>query len=374
MLVAVNTRLILKNKLEGIGWFTYETVSRMARNHPEHKFIFIFDRPVHPDFKFTDNVEIVVAGPPTRHPVLWYIWFEWVIPRILKKYKADLFISPDGYASLRAKVPTITVIHDLNYVYHPEFLPSLAARYFNYFIPKFAKRAVRIGTVSEYSKRDIAKTYGIEGNNIDVYYNGSNDAYRPLPADRQQEVRNQYSDGRSYFIFVGALSPRKNVPGLLRAYDIYRKNGGNSLLLIIGDAMHKTEEIDRCMQQMQFAGDVRFTGRLSVDVLSSVMASAAALVMVPFFEGFGIPLVEAMYCDVPIVCSNTTSLPEVVGNAALMSKPDDYDTIALHMSKIESDQSLRNALIEKGRIQRSVFSWEKSAERLWTSVEKALKL
>ena len=374
MNIAINTRLVLRNRLEGIGWFTYETVGRMARNHPEHNFIFIFDRPVDPGFVFSDNVKTVVAGPPTRHPVLWYIWFEWVIPRILRKHKADLFISPDGYASLRTRVPTITVIHDLNYVYHPEYLPKLAARYFNYFIPRYASRSKRIGTVSEYSRQDIAAVYQINPDIIDVYYNGANDLYQPVSETIKSEIRTNYTQGKDYFIFVGALSPRKNIPGLLKAYDIYRVNGGTRLLLIVGDAMHKTGEIDLCMQQMQFAGDVLFSGRLRVEELSRVMASASALVMVPFFEGFGIPLVEAMYCDVPVICSNTTSLPEVVGDAALMCDPNDHESIASNMGKLESDETLRMQLIANGRIQRTRFSWDKSAERLWMSVEKVLSL
>jgi hypothetical protein len=95
--IAVNTRLLLKGKLEGIGWFTFETLKRITQNHPEHEFIFIFDRPFDRDFIFADNVTPVIIGPPARHPLLIYIWFDFQIPKILKKYKADLFLSPDGY-------------------------------------------------------------------------------------------------------------------------------------------------------------------------------------------------------------------------------------------------------------------------------------
>ncbi|NLA23594.1 MAG: glycosyltransferase family 4 protein, partial [Bacteroidales bacterium] len=278
MRIAVNTRLILKNKLEGIGWFTYETMSRMAAQHPEHDFIFIFDRPVHPDFKFSENVKTVVAGPQTRHPILWYLWFEWVIPRVLKKHKADLFISPDAYASLRTKVPTITVIHDLNFVHHPEYLPKIVEKYYNYFVPKFIKHSVRIGTVSEYSKKDIIKAYNTDADKIDVYYNGSNNYYSPVSDEVKTETKSKFSREKDYFLFVGALNPRKNIPGLLKSYEKYREKAGRNNLLIVGSAMHKTEEIDACLKEMKYSEDVIFTGRLSVEDLSKVMSSAQALV------------------------------------------------------------------------------------------------
>ncbi len=105
MRIAVNTRLLLKDRLDGMGWFTFETLKRITVSHPEHEFIFLFDRPYDPEFVFSANVKPVVAGPPARHPVLWYLWFDWTVTRILRKEKADIFVSPDGYLSLRTDKP-----------------------------------------------------------------------------------------------------------------------------------------------------------------------------------------------------------------------------------------------------------------------------
>src|SRR3954466_5851414 len=106
MRIAVNTRLLLKGKLEGIGWLTHQTLERMVRKHPEHEFIFFFDRPYDPSFIFASNVKAVVVSPQARHPILFYLWFEWRLPRLLRKYKADVFLSTDGFLSLSTKVPT----------------------------------------------------------------------------------------------------------------------------------------------------------------------------------------------------------------------------------------------------------------------------
>ena len=151
MRIAVNTRLLLKDKLEGIGWYTYETLSRIVKSHPEHEFYFLFDRPYSKEFIFEKNVHPVVISPPTRHPILWYIWFEWRIPKILRKINADVFLSPDGFLSLKSNIPSIAVIHDINFKHHPKNLKFIHRIFYNYFFKKYAKKASRIVTVSNYS-------------------------------------------------------------------------------------------------------------------------------------------------------------------------------------------------------------------------------
>ena len=131
MIIAVNTRLLISGKLEGIGCFTRETLLRITRSHPEHQFLFIFDRPFADEFVFSGNVTPIVLAPPTRHPLLWYIWFEFQIPRILKKYQADLFFSPDGYLSLNTKTKQLAAIHDINFTHRSRDLPWLKSAYYN---------------------------------------------------------------------------------------------------------------------------------------------------------------------------------------------------------------------------------------------------
>ena len=188
MKIAVNTRLLLKDKLEGIGWFTYESLKRIVLQHPEHTFYFIFDRKHDPQFIFAENVIPVEIFPPARHPYLWYIYFEFSIPRVLRKIKPDLFLSTDGWLSLRTDVSQVDVIHDLNFEHRKDFLKSKYQDYYTRFFPKFAKKAVRIATVSEFSKQDLQRFYGIPEDKIDVVYNGSNEVYRPLPEEQQNIV------------------------------------------------------------------------------------------------------------------------------------------------------------------------------------------
>ncbi len=373
MIIAVNTRLLIKDKLEGIGWFTYETLKRITQQHPEHKFYFIFDRKFHNDFIFSKNVEGVIVPPQARHPILYYLWFEYSIPFILRKIKADLFLSPDGYLSLRTKVKSLAVIHDLNFEHYPEDLPFLERKNYKCFFPKYAKKATRIATVSEYSKSDIIKQYSIPENKIDVTYNGANEKFCPISKLEQENTRKKYSSEEPYFLFVGALLPRKNLVNLFKAFDDFKKKtSSKTKLLITGEKKWWTKEIQEAYQEMEFNIDIIFSGRLSGEELHKVIASALAMTYVSYFEGFGIPIIEAFNCNTPVITSDLTSMPEVAGDAALLIDPFSIESISEAMKKIAFDEKIRNELIKKGNIRKKEFTWQKSADRLWDSIEKIL--
>ena len=154
MKIAVNTRLLLKNKMEGIGVHAFNVLKRITANHPEHQFLFLFDRKYDEEFIFSSNITPVVLYPQARHPFLYYWWFEYSVARILNWVKPDIFYSPDGYLSLNTKVPSIPVIHDLNYEHYPKDLPRLTSWYYRHYFPLFAARAERILTVSACSKQE----------------------------------------------------------------------------------------------------------------------------------------------------------------------------------------------------------------------------
>ncbi len=374
MKIAVNTRLLLQGKLEGIGWFSYESLKRMTISHPEHEFIFIFDRPYSEEFIFADNVTPVVVCPQARHPFLYMLWFEISVTRVLKKHKADIFLSTDGYLSLSTKVPSIAVLHDLNFEYYPKDMPKLDLWYYKFFFPKFAKKAKRIITVSEYSKTDIHKLYGIDNSVIDVAYNGVKDAYFPINAEDKTEIKKKYTDGQDYFVFVGALHPRKNLVGLFNAFDYYKKKRGSSStkLVIVGSKQWWTKSIRNAYENMDNKKDVVFTGHLSSEDLNMVVASAIAMTYVSYFEGFGIPIIEAFKAETAVITSNVTSMPEVAGDAALIVDPFDYKDIAAAMAKIESDTALRASLIAKGKERAKLFTWENTANKIWESIIKVV--
>lgn len=373
MRIAVNTRLLLKDKLEGIGWFTFETLKRITESHPEHQFYFLFDRPYSEEFIFSPNIIPVKLFPQARHPFLYYIWFQFSVKNALRKIKPDLFISTDGYLPLNIKFKSLIVFHDLNFEHYPKDVPVMERWYYRTFFPKFARKADRIATVSEFSKNDIASLYNIHFDKIDVVYNGANEAYVPIPSIDQDMVRQKLTNGLPYFYFIGSLHPRKNLANLFRAYDLYRKNSDyKAKLVITGVKKWWTKEIESVYSEMSFKDDVIFTGRLTVPEARQTMASALALTYVSYFEGFGIPIVEAFRSGTPVITSNVSSMPEISGDAALIVDPFDVSSISRALIQISSDDKLREQLIAKGFERAKKFTWNQSAGNLWNSVLKTM--
>ncbi|MDD3875334.1 MAG: glycosyltransferase family 1 protein [Bacteroidales bacterium] len=372
MNIVVNTQLLLKNRLEGLGWFTFETFKRISRNHPEHQFYFVFDRPFDNEFIFANNVKPIILRPASRHPFLWFLRFEILMPRLLKKLKADVYVGPDGWTTLNTKVPCVQVLHDLNWEYNPQDIPFLIRHYFSFFFPRYARKAKRIATVSEYSKSDIVKIYGINPSLIDVVFNGCNELYESFPENINEQTRLHYAGGHPYFLFVGALLPRKNIERLFKAFDKFKASDKkNTRLLIVGEKKWWTKEINTAYEKMVHRNDVVFLGRLPVEALNKVYAAAFALTFIPYFEGFGIPIIEAFNCGIPIITSNCTSMPEVAGDAAILIDPYDIDDITNAMKRISTDEFLRQQLIAKGHERKKMFSWNKTAAKLWDCIEKA---
>lgn len=373
MRIGINTRFLLPSKMEGFGWFTYEVAKRMVESHPEHEFVFFFDRPFDKDFVFSKNVKPVVLFPPTRTVLLIIAWFECALPRALKREKIDLFFSPDGFLSLRSKCKQIGVIHDLNFIHNPKDLPCRFRKYYHYFFPKYARKATHLLTVSQFSKDDIINQYSVPEEKVTVAWNGASEKFRPLSEFEQQQTRDKYVDGKPYFVFVGALHPRKNLKTLIKAFVKYKKDNRDADLLIVGESLFRGRNRHLLDELSEFHRNIHFTGHLSQDELVKVTASALALVFIPYFEGFGIPLVEAMRCGTPIISGNLTSLPEVVGNAAILVDPFDVEQVAHQMARIDSDINLRKELSQKGLLRAELFNWDNTARMVWSVIERELE-
>lgn len=364
--IAINARLLRKDKLDGIGWVTFNILKLIVRNNPNVKFDFLFDSGVDKDFLFAENVDGINIFPPAKHAILNLAWFEIGVKRFLKKQKPDLFFSPDGILCLGWEGKQVGIIHDLNFLHRPKDLSFANRTYYNYFFPKYAQKAHKLMTVSEYSKQDIIKHYHITPDKIDVIKLGINSFFQKITARQIKDIRDEISKGKPYFLFVGTLHPRKNIINLLRAFEVFKTETNSELKLILaGQEMYKTGEMHYEHHSMRFRGDVIFTGRLSNEKLVRIYNGAFALTFVPFFEGFGLPLIEAMKCGIPIISSDTTSLPEVAQEAAIYVNPSNISEIKDAMIKLYTSPTLRQKLVEAGNIISHQYSWEKCASQVW---------
>jgi glycosyltransferase involved in cell wall biosynthesis len=371
MRIAVNTRLLLPNKLEGIGWFTHETLSRIVKAHPEHEFLFLFDRAFDQRFIYAPNVRPVVLFPPTRHPLLYRLWFDWLLPRKLRSLKADAFISPDGFLALRSAIPSLAVVHDLNFEHYPEDLPPAYSGYYRSYFPRFARHATRLATVSEFSRRDIAERYEIPMGHIDVVYNGVGTAFLPLDAEERRAARDTFANGHEYFICVGSLHPRKNIARLLLAFDkLLTEHPSELRLVIVGERFWWDPRMKEAWERVRHKERVLFTGRLQQEQLAKALGGSLALAFVSYFEGFGIPVAEAMRCGVPVVAAEATCLPEIAAGAAYYCDPFDVQDIARALRTVSTDTELRGELGRKGLERAQRYTWDHSAVALWESFQR----
>ncbi len=373
MNILVNTRLLLNGKMEGIGLFTHNLMQQVVSNHPEHNFYFLFDRPYDLKFKYAENVIPIIAGPPARHPFLYLIWFEMTVPGIVKKFKIDAFFSPDHYLSLRTKVPTLLAVHDINFMHHPENLPLITSFYYRIFFPKFLQKAKRVIAVSEFTKNDVAQYFSYPKEKIDIVYNAPNMEPGALSTQEIEATKKRYTGGKPYFFYIGSLHKRKNIGRMMLAFDSFLKQSHDDVYLIIGGkAMWGDKDMEKDYQKIEYKEKIIFTGRLEGTEAKQLMGSSLALVFVSLFEGFGVPVIEAMSCGVPVITSNCSSMPEVAGDSAILADPLSVEEIKNAMIKVHSDELFRKELIEKGKNRVKEFSWKNSAIQFWNSFEKML--
>ena len=375
MKIAVNCWVLRNKDIDGIGNFTIETLKILIPNHPEIDFMILCDKNFTEDYFDFPNAKKYHIFPPYRHPILYMVYMEIVVGLFLKKHQPDLFISMEGFLCLSTKCKQLPLVYDLNFEHQPQDLPFRNRFYFRTFYPKFARKATRIATISEYSKKDICNTYKISAEKIDNVSCGVKEKFYPLQEELKKETRIRYADGKEYFFFIGSMHPRKNIVRLLQAFEKFKiKTNAGLKLILAGNIFWGDETVQSTLHEMGSKADVIFAGRVSDDELVNLLGSAFALTFVPTFEGFGLPIVEAFQCDVPVISSNTTSMPEVVGNAGLLANPFNVEDIALQMQLLFNDEYSRTDLIKKGRTQKTIFTWEKTANMLYQSIEKAVNL
>lgn len=366
MKIAINTRFLIRDKMEGMGWHNYELCRELVRQHPEDEFLFLFDRPFDRDFLFADNVQGVFLPPPARRPLLWYLWFEWAIPAYFRYWRPDVFFSPDGYCSLRTQVPTLMLVHDIAYRHYPEQIPGWGLRYYEKYIPRFMQRADHICAISEFGKRDLLAHFDLPAEKISVAPNALRGDFGPVPAERQAQIRAQYAAGQPYFFYLGAVHPRKNVARLIRAFDQFKQATGAPVKLLIGGRLAwQIGEISEAYKTATHRADIRLLGYVAESELPDLLGSALALCYVSLFEGFGLPILEALHAEVPVITSNRSSMPEVAGEAALLADPESVEGIAAAMRRIWMEPELRKKLVTVARMQREQFSWPETARRVY---------
>jgi glycosyltransferase involved in cell wall biosynthesis len=370
MKIAVNARFLNASYREGFGNFIYEIFSRLVKRFPQHEFIFIYDRPVTETVISGANTRTVFTGPAARHPLLWKLWYDVRVPAVLRKYKADVFISCDGFCSLSTKVPQCLVIHDIAWYHYPSHVPRSHLLYFRRYIPRFLKKATTVVTVSEFSRQDIAAVFNTPPSKFTVIPNGVKAVFQPLSPDEKSLIKAKYTDSREYLVYTGAIHPRKNLINLLKAFSLFKKRLHTGMKLVIaGRLAWKNDDFSKKLKTYRYREDVVLTGYLEDAELARVTASAYAMVYPSLFEGFAVPVIEAMQAAVPVITSANSAMAETGGDAALYADPADPADIAEKMMLLYKDENLRNELVRKGTDRARNFNWDDVAEQFWHAIQ-----
>jgi glycosyltransferase involved in cell wall biosynthesis len=368
MRIAINARCLVQAEMDGCGYFFQEIFDELAKQQPQHTLLFLSDKQLPASFNLPLNSEAIVVKGSSKNAFSLRWWLDVKIPLALRKHKADIFVS-EGYCSLLTSVPQVLVLFHLGFVR----LPKLFANHDLFYktrLKKFINKAKAVATVSEFSKQDISDYYKVAAEKIINVSAAARQGFQPAGWQQREAIKEQYTGGSEYFVVVGPVHPHKNLMNVLKAFSIFKKRQKTNLKLVIAGKVY--DETTGKLTTYKYKDEVKVIGYLQDDELSQLISAAYALIYPSMFEGFGMPIVEAMLCDVPVLTSNTSSMPEVAGDVALLFDPSKPEEIAEQMKLIFKDEQLRNTLIQRGRERVTMYSWEESAKRMWAAIEQAV--
>lgn len=334
-----------------------------------HFRLYFRDNPPSDLFTQAGHVERRVIRAPR-------LWTHLGLRGELRRAPPDVLFIPAHVVPWRPPVPCVVTVHDLGYRYFPEAHPLRDRLYLDWATRYSARAAVGVIADSESTKRDLVKFYHISPGKITVAYPGINPLLKPIrDPSALDAMRQRYDLPARYILHVGTLQPRKNLSRLVEAYARVRaKLPDPPALVLAGGKGWLYDDLFRQVERLGLTRYVHFPGHVPPDHNLAAMYSASDLYVFPsLFEGFGFPVVEAMRCQVPVVCSDTSSLPELAGDAALTVPPTDVGALADAMLRVLTDDTLRQKMVERGRTQAARFTWEACAGRVWGVLERAAR-
>ena len=347
----------------GIGTYVRNLVSGLAQQDGDEGYVLLcrradleFVRGLGPRF---EAIRVEAGNYSLREHV--------TIPMALARARVDLFHAPHYVVSRFTPCPFVVTIHDCIHLRFPEYLPSRAAHtYARMMMRSSAHRSRRVLTVSNASKHDILRYLRVPAEKVEVIYNALDERLVSPPTEQEiSQIRERFQLTAPFILYTGNIKPHKNVDRLIEAYSILRRRGQlDAKLLIIGDDISKYPNLRRLVHRFQIHQHVRFLGFVPEVTLAALYRLASVFVFPSLYEGFGLPPLEAMAAGVPVITSNVSSLPEVVGDAALLVDPMDAGAIADAMARVLNDQALRARLIARGYDRITCFSWERSVRRV----------
>lgn len=356
MRIGIDARIIAYRR-GGITNYIRHLLPALAALDPDTDYRVLRHRKDPTRSEAASNVRRATVWTPCHHRLE-----RWALGIEIAPLRLDLLHSPDFIPPAFGARHFVTTVHDLNFLYYPQFLTDESRRYYNDQIAWAVARADHILAVSEATRTDLIRLLGVPPEKVTTVYEGVSPAFRPLPSNETRKVLSRYGLTPGYLLFVGTLEPRKNLPGLLTAYRILLDRGETrEPLVIVGGKGWLYEEIYERVATFRLENNVRFLHNVPDEDLPAFYNGAALLAMPSFYEGFGLPALEAQACGTPVVISDRGSLPEVAGAAAVTINPDSPEDIAAGIARVLGDSSLQATLRAAGPAHAARLTWERAA-------------
>ncbi|MBI2886692.1 MAG: glycosyltransferase family 4 protein [Chloroflexi bacterium] len=359
----------------GIGRFTRELVAALLAEGPQHEYVFLAPRGSRPPFVVASCPQARWAALPVSARAAAVFWQRARLPVPVEWFTGplDIFHATDYVLPPLRAAQGVVTIHDLSFLRHPEYAEPSLARYLLGAVPRALERARLVLADSEFTKEELVTCLGLPPERVAVVYGGVSDAFHPVEdPETRADLQRRYQLPKDYLLTVCRLEPRKNLPGVLRAYRVLLDRGVTVMPLAIGGSRGwGYGPIFQTVADLGLERHVRFLGYVPEQDLPPLLSGAAAFLYPSFYEGFGLPPLEAMACGTPVVASNVASLPEVLGDAALLVAPADTEGIADAISRLVRDAGLRERLRQQGLARARRFSWAAAARQLLAAYQQA---
>jgi glycosyltransferase involved in cell wall biosynthesis len=351
---------ILREKKRGVGRYLSNLLEQFSRLSSDDDIYLYSPGPIHYDFIKNQNWHARFGTLPLPGS----FWLQTQCKNYIKKDGIDLFFSPAHVLPLNLPetIRKVLAVHDLVAILYPETMTNYNRFIHNIFFAKSLKSADSIITMSEATKQSIIDKFKIDDNRINVIYEGVSESFKPYQPEQVRSVLNRYGLNKPYLLSVGTLEPRKNYPLLLKAFRDLKIDYD---LVIIGKTGWKFEKVFTTINELQLSKRVKILGYVKDDDLPFFYNGAEIFVFPSIYEGFGLPILEALACGTPVICSNSSSLPEVGGDAVIYFSPDSMDELVLKINQLLTNSELKKVLIQKGLSRAKLFTWGKTSQKTW---------
>jgi len=352
------------HRIPGLGRYAQELMAGLLAVDRENEYVAFYNRPaeaqVDPPLDRLPHLTTNLPTKPWRMSALLAHLAR--VPQDRLFPGVDLFHATDHLLPRLYRVKSVFTLHDLTFLVCPETSQTLNRWLRTLMIPRFLRAADAVIAASECTKRDAVRLCGLDERKIEVIYLGASPRFCPAAPDVMSVARQKYGLPGSFILSVGTIEPRKNLTSLLEAYRTLRVEGFEGKLVIVGKKGWLYEGFFRRLRELGLEDEVILTGFVPDEDLPALYSAADLFVYPSLYEGFGLPLLEAMACGVPVVCSSTSSLPEIAGRAAVMVDPLEISQLARALERVLGDSNLRASMHQEGLKQAAHFSWERTAK------------